>query len=244
MLDSLMKYREHLASLVLFVVATNIVVAVVRVFLRMGDVGLTGAMLGVGDFMGLVSVLALGCAVGSCVMTKTPTKHARVIALLAALLVTIGTVMAIVFFVIAMFSRQAVLASMLEAVGGLMDILLKGGAAFALWTLVRRAPRPVSTGTLDQPATAELPPANAPTTPRDAAAGARWNSAAEAAKGASAQWGNAQRGWQAAEPAALPAGPAAAAEPPAPAQAPVVTPTTEDALNGPPAKASKDLWRS
>lgn len=237
MREHLKHYREHAATLVLVVVAINIVAAVGQVVVRSLHGPVTTAMLSQSwGFMGLASVILVALAAFACCLSDPPTKHARAIGLASAMLVTIGVVLQAVFLLVGLFASATLFASFLEAIGGITEVVLKGGVAYLLWHLVGRSPRPVTAGTLDQPVA--LP--GAVTTAAEQAVGARWDSAQAAAQGAQATWGGGSGTWN---PKAAPTQPAALEPAPTPQRGAVVVSGDPAALEGPAAKASSDLWK-
>lgn len=239
MVDKLRQLREPAAIIVELVVLANIVVGGVRVAQVARDAGLLEGMRAVGGgFMGVASLLCLVLAVAACVAVEPPTPHAKAITTAGLVLAVVGAVVSLVFLVAGLFASQpGALGAALEAVGGLTDLALKGLAAYLLWyflralALRRPAARPLPVEPPAQTAATDDEPRQMPTWKTDQAAGMRWNTAAEAARGG--------------HPVAADPDAALAELAPSPAaQRTGVQPVAQEALDGPPAKADPGLWRA
>ncbi|MGL5406519.1 MAG: hypothetical protein ACRDAX_07035 [Propionibacteriaceae bacterium] len=219
--ERVQRYREHLAMLALIVLAANTIAAVVRVSIRSPKEGISSAMRAEGGlFMGVASVLVICLAVGWCVLSKEPTKHARLIAIAGAVFVTIGTLLSLIFLIGGMLAGQGILFGILEAMGGITDVALKSGAVYILWVMTNKVPNSRDSGqaiAISEPVASE----NKEEVSRDDAIGVMWGTAAEAARD-SAPLNN----FSEEKKILIPNG----------------DPVWEDALHGPSAKASGELW--
>lgn len=193
MVDNLLRLREPAAWVVVAVTLASIVLALVR----FGVAVSTGAELAEASqsvalaAMNLTLVVLVVGLVWACVFVHPPVPRAKQIALLAAITVTLGTLLTLVGAVLGVTTTAGgALGVVLELLGGLLDIVVKAIAAVTLWLIHRglRAGRlQVEAPT---PPAAEVEPAEPPRAPTtwtpDAAAGSVWTSAADAASGAPA----------------------------------------------------------
>lgn len=225
----LQRFREPAAWIGLAVVAINIGVGVFRALSPDAGETVLQAMRSTGsNVMGLVSVILVLILVGACVMWEPPTVRARAVATTAAVIVGVGTLLTLANLVAGIVLSKG-MGIFFELIGGGTDIVLKVLIFFILLYLARRVHRDTGTAApLQQEA------GMSPTTPRGHAVGARWGTAAQAAAGQQAEWGDASTpGWSA-QNQSLPA-----ASSNQPAQTRVVQPS---AAEGPAARASRDLW--
>lgn len=239
-LAALRRFRQPAAVIILVLIVANMAMSIWAMLRRMPNMSLLETMrFEAGATMSLVYIIMALLVIGSCILWEPATKHASALAWTAGFLVVLGTLIALANMVAGLMLSRGVLA-FFEFVGGFTDVVIKAIAAFIFLYLARRMRRtgtgsaaPVQRETID------------PVTPPEQASGARWGSAAAAASGAQAQWGGqAAAGWNpraAHQPAAV--GPAPEqAPPPAPEPVPEATTIHAGALDGPPAKASRDLW--
>lgn len=259
MVDQLKRYREPLAVVVAVVVAVNLVLDIVGEVLAARH-GVVDALRGANE-VGLVSVLCVLLTAGLCWLVEPVTRHARAIALAAALIVSAATLVALVNLIGTLLAPAATFAAVLEAIGGGTDLALKAVAAFVLWQLARRRDHDETPSAVVAAAPADQIEPAQPTWSRETAAGASWQSARQAATGAApGRWGSAPSGWGAAagELASRPDRPAQApaTESNRPSNATAQPPTqavsdasgveqsapSGDPLHGPAAHADRSLW--
>lgn len=200
MLDNLMRLREPAAWVVVAVTAASIVLALVRFVLSVtSGAEFSSAAQDVAlQAMNLTLVIVVVALVWACVF-HSPTPGAGRLATSAAVVVTIGTLLTLVGAILGLSASAGMVGMVLEFLGGLLDIVLKLIATTTLWLIhrglrggriqlesdrlarggVEAAPEPSITAP-QQPA--GPPPSWTP----DAAAGAVWTSASDAAQGAPA----------------------------------------------------------
>ncbi len=233
---ALKRFREPAAWIGLAVIAINIAVSVLRMVQRAGESSLLNAMRSEGgSVMGIVALVFVLILVGACVLWPEPSKHAHIIAVVAAVIVIIGTVLTLANLVAGIMISRG-FGAFLEIIGGGTDLALKVVIAVLFMYFSRRLQRgmtPLGTAAPDQQETVS-------TVPRSAA-GARWGSAADALAGQQAQWGDQipGAGWNrsgSTAQAELTQAPAAPAK-----QTEVVQPA---AAEGPAATASRGLWEA
>lgn len=195
MLDNVMRLREPGAWAVVTVTAASIVLALVRFVLAMTSGGeLSPAAQDVAlQAMNLTLVIVVVALVWACVF-HAPTPGAARVATAAAVVVTVGTLLTIAGAVLGLSASAGTIGMVLELLGGVLDIVLKLLATATLW-LIHRGLRGGRIHTPAAPAVsseAVAPPAPAgpagppPSWTPEAAAGAVWTSASDAAQGAPA----------------------------------------------------------
>lgn len=129
-----------------------------------------------------------------CILITPMTRFARLVAWVAAIVLSIGVVLTLVSNLLGMWASAYSVGVVLDVLGGLFDLAFKALAAGSLWVLIRgvrggqiETPEPVVTGGVLDPAPAEQQPAEPeqkPTTwSRTSASGTAWRTAAEAASG-------------------------------------------------------------
>ena len=190
MLDSLKKVREPAAWAVMVIIVGFMVLNAARLVfvLTRGEVPVFAAFADIAnDSTNLTLVAALVALVCLCLFIAPASPRSTTIARWAAIIVTVGTVLTIVATLLGLWASNGVLGVIFELLGGLLDITLKAGAAFALWTIYRA----VEAGRMQTPAAepvVEAPRAitdDAPPVWRAAeASGSVWKTAADAASGA------------------------------------------------------------
>lgn len=205
MVDSLKHIREPAAWIVVVVTAASIVLALVRFVLALTtgatlpsaaqDVALTA--------MNLTLVVLVVGLVGTCVFVDPPTRSAPRLVVAAALVVTLGTLLTLVGALVGLSASAGAFALVLEFLGGLLDIILKGVATVVLWLThaglragrISRAPADAVSGGSDGlagqavdsgPAVPAPPAPPPPAWTTGTAAGSAWITAADAAQGAPA----------------------------------------------------------
>lgn len=240
MMDKLRAAREPVAVIVELALAANLVAGIINVVLGSRTAGWLESMRAVGGgFMGISSLLVLMLAVAACSLIAPVTAHSRHIAVAGFLLAAVGALLALVFLVAGLFASQpGALGAALEAIGGLTDLTIKALAAFCLLYLARISPnmQPPRLEKTSPPTEPGEEKRTMPTWGRDQAVGARWNTAAEAARGA--------RPTSAADEVTAPNSVAVPELKPRPSsQVSGVQPVAPDALDGPPAQADPGLWK-
>ncbi|MGL4832270.1 MAG: hypothetical protein ACRCWS_06835, partial [Propionibacteriaceae bacterium] len=91
---ALKRFREPAAWIGLAMIAVNIVVSVLRMVQRSGESSLLNAMRSEGgNVMGIVALVFVLILVGACVLWPEPSKHAHGVAVVAAIIVIVGTVL-------------------------------------------------------------------------------------------------------------------------------------------------------
>lgn len=194
MVDNLLRLREPAAWVVVLATLASIVLALVRFGVALSTgAGLAEASQGISlAAMNLTFVVLVVGVVWACVFVAPAVPRAKPLALLAAITVTLGTLLTLVGAVIGVTTTSGgALGIVLELLGGLLDIVVKGVGAVTLW-LIHRGLR---AGRLQPEEPPRVPdevepapePPRAPTTwTPDAAAGSVWISASDAASGAPA----------------------------------------------------------
>ncbi|MFV0450901.1 MAG: hypothetical protein ACK5LS_01455 [Propioniciclava sp.] len=199
MIENLKRLREPIAWIVILVTATSIVLALVRFGVEVaGDVPVTSAAqmmsLTVMNLTLVVLVVAL-CWVS--VFVAPPVPRARVLVWWSAVLVTVGTLLTLLGAIGGLATSEGAMSVVFEFLGGILDIVLKAVGTVILWLMYRgitggrfdghATPPRVQEPAKVQETVNELPPT---TWAPDAATGAVWTSAADAAAGAPAAVGN------------------------------------------------------
>ena len=108
-----------------------------------------------------------------CSLITPVSRRARVIAWVAAIVLTIGVVLTLVSNLLGMWASAYSVGVVLDVLGGLFDLAFKALAAGSVWVLIRG----VRGGQIETPV-------DAPTWSRSTASGTAWRTAAEAAAGA------------------------------------------------------------
>lgn len=196
MIENLKRIREPLAWILIALVAANLVLGIVQLVLQVQQAvppfeafqAIGGSLMNISL---LVAVIVLVC---TCFFIAPATRHARTLTLVAAWVLTIGVILTLVSYALGAAAADNALGRVLEIVGALLDLILKGIAAGSLWVLLSgvNAGR-IDTAPLALPApeeaedtAGELPAVTEPRTTwqRGEAAGAVWRTADEAAAGA------------------------------------------------------------
>ncbi len=196
MIDNLKRIREPLTWAVIVLVAANLVLGIVELVLQVQRaVPLFEAFEALGgSLLNLSLLIAVIALVSTCFFITPATRHARLITLVAAIVVSVGVVLTLVSYVLGAIAADDPFGRVLEIIGSLLDLLLKLVGAGALWVLLRgvtagridTAPAaPALEAGAETPAQADEAVAQPRTTwPRDEAAGAVWQTADDAAAGA------------------------------------------------------------
>ncbi|MFT3875486.1 MAG: hypothetical protein QM708_03510 [Propioniciclava sp.] len=197
MLDNLIRLREPAAWTAIAVTAVSIVLALVRfaVTVSTDTLPFSAAAQNVAlNAMSLPLVIVVIALVWFCVFHAPLPSAGRIVAA-AALVVTTGTVLTIVALLLGLSASAGTLGVVLEIVGGLLDVVLKLGAAVTLWLILRG----LRGGRIDIPAPGPAAPAQQAAPEASVAAeaatqvpswtpppvtGTAWASASEAAAGA------------------------------------------------------------
>lgn len=193
MLDYVKKYRDIAAWVVLALVVGSMIFAVVRIIVMSlePDYTLGRAALSYGEStLGLTSALVVLAVVALCVFVKPSSNAAPTVTLVAAIVVSFGTLLTLVFTFISLSATLGgSVGIVFQLLGSLMDFLLKALVVAALWLLYRGQ----RAGVVGSPLAANTPSAqaSAPTAPLaqapDPVAGSAWRTAGDAAKGAPAE---------------------------------------------------------
>ncbi|QLQ16430.1 MAG: hypothetical protein HZY73_13075 [Micropruina sp.] len=189
MIENLKRIREPLAWMALVALAGGEILGLVRFvqLLTADKVPLFAAFQSVGlSILNLPLVLALVALVCLCLFMAPATGRAVLVARLAAIVVSIGTLLQLVCMILGVAASANAFGVIVEILGGLLDVAVKAVAAGALWILLRglgagrleAAPRPV--GTEIEPAEPKAQPVWRP----EQATGTAWRTANEAAAGA------------------------------------------------------------
>lgn len=197
MIDNILRFREPATWLVLAVTVAGMVLALVRsgVHLVTGGSGAIAASQDVANSaMNLTLVVVIVALVNACLFIRPASPRALAVARASALVVTTGTILTLVAMVIGLTASAGALGVILEALGGLLDFVLKFAASVVLWLMARA----LRAGRLDLP-TAAAPAApvveapagddrgrQAPTWRPSEASGSVWRTASDAAEGAPA----------------------------------------------------------
>lgn len=192
MIDAIKRFREIAAWLVLALVVGQMIFGLVRAIVTTLTTDFTFAqsfqLVGVG-VMALTSALLVLAVVALCTFLNPPGPNAALITKAAAVVVTVGTFLSLVFLIIGVTATAGgSIGIAVEVLGGLFDIALKILVAGALWLLVRSrragavgSPQAANTPSV-QPSAPVIPP-NQPIVPPEAATGAVWRNAGDAARG-------------------------------------------------------------
>lgn len=192
MIDTIRKFREIAAWLVLALVVGELIFGLVRLIINLVTtdftIGQSFQIVGVG-VMGLTSALVVLAMVALCTFLNPPSENSGLITRVAAILVTAGTILTLIFLVIGVTATAGgAIGIAVEMLGGLTDVALKALVAGALWLLVRsrkqgtvRSPQAANTPSAQPSAPAIVP--NQPVVPPDVATGVVWKSAGDAARG-------------------------------------------------------------
>ncbi len=213
MLDNIMKFREPVAWVVVLAALASIVLALVGFGLGLtsGASVFASAQNVANSAMNLSLVVMVIGVVCACLFVAPMTPRAVLLTRVAAVVVTTGTILTLVAALLGVSASAGTLPLILEFLGGLLDVVLKGVASAALW-LMHRA---ITAGrmTTAEPAAVVAEVEAAPTTSAapvwrpSEASGSVWTSAADAAGGApaSAHGAPGASGWRpVSRPAATP----------------------------------------
>ncbi|HVK44893.1 MAG TPA: hypothetical protein VM429_08310 [Micropruina sp.] len=189
MLENLKRIRQPVTWAVLVIIGASLVLGVVRlsilvfwdktqVFAAFQEIG--------SSIMSLSLVIALVLLVCACLFVTPATPQAIRLAKLSAWMIGIGTALQLICLILGLAASANAFGLIMEILGGLLDIALKGVAAGVLWVLVRG----VKSGRLDMASPVpevEAPvqaPGTVPVWRPEQATGTAWRSARQAASGA------------------------------------------------------------
>lgn len=191
MIENLKRIREPLTWAVIVLVAANLVLGIVELVRQVQqEVPLFEAFQALGgSLMSMSLVIAVIALVSTCFFIAPATRHARLVTLVAALVLSVGVVLTLISYLLGAIAADDPFGRVVEIVGSLIDLLLKAVGAGALWVLLRgvtagridTAPRAEPVAEVEE-AAAE-PSAARTTWQRDEAAGAMWQTADDAAAG-------------------------------------------------------------
>lgn len=192
MIDNLKRIREPLTWAVIAVVAANIVLGIVHLVVQLQQSEpVYAAFQEIGSsLMNPTLVVAVVALVCTCFFIAPATRHALLVTLVAAGVLSVGVLLTLVCSALGVAASANPLGVAFEIVGTLLDLILKALAAGVLWVLMRG----VDAGRIDTAPPAALPaPVDAepeaatedvPTVwQRSEATGAVWRTADEAATG-------------------------------------------------------------
>ncbi len=189
MIDNLKRIREPLTWAVIAIVAANLVLGMVQLVLQLRQsMPVFAVFQEIGaSLMNLTLVVVVVILVCTCFFISPATPHALLITRVAAWVLTVGVLLTLVCSMLGVVASANPFGVAFEIVGGLLDLILKGLAAGAVWVLMRG----VNAGRIDTAAPAE--PAVIETEPetdevptvwqRSEATGTAWRTADEAATG-------------------------------------------------------------
>lgn len=200
MIENTLRFREPAAWLVLAVTVGSMVLAIARSGVAMVTLG-TGAVAASQDIansaMNLTLVVVIVALVCACLFVTPSTPRAVGLTKVAAIVVTVGTFLTLIAMIAGLSASAGALGVILEALGGLLDFILKLTASVVLWLMVRAlgagrlepaepAPAPAPAPAVEAPPEPEEEPQQAPSWRPSEASGSVWRTAAEAAEGAPA----------------------------------------------------------
>lgn len=214
MIENILRFREPATWLVLVVTVASMVLALARSGVAMATGG-TSAVAASQDVansaMNLTLVVVIVALVCACLFIAPSTPRGPAVARAAALVVTVGTLLTLVAMLVGLSASAGALGMVLEALGGLLDVILKTTASAVLWLLVRamsagRLEPAVSAVAAEVPALPADQPRQAPTWRPSEASGSVWRTASDAADGAPAAGHGTpgQGAWRRVERPALP----------------------------------------
>jgi hypothetical protein len=194
MIDRIKAFREPATIVAIIVVLVGIAATSGRIATDLHSYPLAQVLRGVSGLYGLVDALVLTVLALACVLVTPKTRHAEQLTLGAALLLWLGAVVGLVFLVVSLLAAgEGSWSRILESIGGLTDIALRGlmGYVLVLARRVAAAPAPVTEPRAAAPAPEVDPepddePSSRPIWQPDEATGVVWRSASEAASGAPA----------------------------------------------------------
>lgn len=188
MIEYARKLRGPATVGVLVIICFYVAVAVVYFVALLGN-GIyiaTAARQAGSDSVSLVWIFVTVALVLTCLLTKPPVANVGRLIEASAIVVSVATGAALVFWIIGLFGDFS-LGAWLAALGGMVETLVKAAAAVVLWRL-RGWPVESSSDEAEQQAVAEPESGQAPGRPPvwnpPEAVGLQWNRAGDAAAGA------------------------------------------------------------
>ncbi len=194
MIDRIKAFREPATIVAIIAVLVGIAATSGRIATELRTYPLAQVLRGVSGLYGLVEALVLTMLALTCVLVTPKTRHAAELTLAAAFLLWLGTVVGLAFLAVSLLAAgEGSLDRILESIGGLTDIALRGLMGYVL-LLARRvalSPVPATEATPTTPApdgaqASRVEPSSRPVWQPDEATGVVWRSASEAASGAAA----------------------------------------------------------
>ncbi len=194
MIDRIKAFREPATIVAIVVVLVGIATTSGRIATDLRTYPLAQVLRGVTGLYGLVDALVLTVLALACVLVGPQTRHARQLTLAASLLLWLGAVVGLVFLVLSLLAAgEGSVSRILESIGGLTDIVLRGLMGYVL-LLGRRVAEgsgalPEAVPATPVPEVSEPPadePSSRPIWQADEATGVVWRSASDAASGAAA----------------------------------------------------------
>lgn len=190
MIDRIKAFREPATVVAILVVLVGIAVTSGRIASELRTYPLADVLRGVTGLYGLVDGLVLTALALSCVLVGPATRHAAQLSLAATVLLWLGAAVGAAFLVISLLAAgEGSLARVLESIGGLTDIVIRGLMGYVLLLGHRVAAGPATVPATPVPPTPEPSqdePSSKPLWQPDEATGVVWRSAADAARGAAA----------------------------------------------------------
>jgi hypothetical protein len=191
-IDRIKAFREPATTVAIIVVLVGIAATSGHLAAEAHTNPLAQVLRGVTGLYGLVDGLVLTALALACVLVTPRTRHASQLTLAATLLLWLGAVAGLVFLVISLLAAgESSLSRVLDSIGGLTDVALRGlmGYVLLLAHRVADAPAVEETRTTPAPVVEESPkdtPTSRPIWQANEAAGVVWRSASDAASGAAA----------------------------------------------------------
>ena len=186
MVENLKRFREPAAWIVLVIIVAGLVLSAVRLADRVmrERVPTTQAFQdAANNALNLTMVIVLVALVCVCLYVGSPSPRAKSLALASAWVVTIGVLLTIVATVWGLSASAGAVGVVLEALGGLLAVVLKGMGAITLWIIYRASAAGRLVDPEPEPSPAEAPEPAPPVGRPSAAAGSVWKTAADAASG-------------------------------------------------------------
>jgi hypothetical protein len=191
-IDRIKAFREPATTVAIVAVLVGIAATSGRIATEVHTYSLAQVLRGVTGLYGMVDGLVLTALALACVLVAPKTRHASQLTLAAALLLWLGAVAGLVFLGISLLAAgEGSLSRVLDSIGGLTDVALRGLMGYVLLLAHRVAEAPAAELTSTTPASVvEEPPreeaSSRPIWQPDEATGVVWRSASEAASGAAA----------------------------------------------------------
>lgn len=190
MIENLKRLREPVAWIVLAVTAASIVLAVVRFVIEVstGEPLATAAQTMSLTVMNLTFVFLVVALAWAAVFVPPPLPRARLLVGWSAIVVTLGTLLTLFGAIGGLATGDSAMSVVFEFLGGVLDIVLKAVGTVTLWLMYRgvRGGRFQADVARAGAAADQQNPWPPTTWAPDAATGAVWTSAADAASGAPA----------------------------------------------------------